>query len=88
MAEGPVGGDGFAFDASPIKTDANRQRGIEGTQGLASRAIDEYLAVLDDAAFGAGTEVTPKFIPPADSAAHWRGAHGERKKMEMLFGRI
>src|SRR5690348_14146214 len=26
----------------------------------AGRAIDEYLAVLDDAAFGAATEVTPK----------------------------
>ena len=27
-----------------------------------SRAVDEYLAVLDDAAFGAASEVTPKFI--------------------------
>lgn len=67
-------------DASLIKADANRQRGVEGTQGLApdmsSRAIDEYLAVLDDAAFGAATEVTPKFISPADPAARWTGAHG------------
>ena len=36
----------------------------------------EYLAVLDDAAFGAATEVTPKFISPADPAARWTGAHG------------
>ena len=36
---------------------------------LTSRAIDEYLAVLDDAAFGAASEVTPKFISPADPAA-------------------
>ena len=75
MAEGLVGGEGFAVDASLIKADANRQRGVEGTQGLApemsSRAIDEYLAVLDDAAFGAATEVTPKFISPADPAARW-----------------
>src|ERR1700716_2511669 len=39
-------------------------------------AVEEYLAVLDDAAFGAATEVTPKFISPADPAARWTGAHG------------
>jgi transposase len=80
MDEGLVGGEGFAVDASLIKADANRQRGLEGSKGLApemtSRAIDEYLAVLDDAAFGAATEVTPKFISPADPAARWTGAHG------------
>jgi hypothetical protein len=31
--------------------------------------------VLDDAAFGAATEVIPKFISPADPAARWTGAH-------------
>lgn len=80
MAEGLVGGEGFAVDASLIKADASRQKGVEGSQGLAadlsSRAIDEYLAVLDDAAFGAATEVTPKFLSPADPAARWTGAHG------------
>src|SRR5688500_1217454 len=80
MAEGLVGGDGFAVDASLIKAAANRQRGVEGSQGLApdlsSRAIDEYLAMLDHAAFGGATEVTPKFISPADPAARWTGAHG------------
>ena len=80
MDEGLVGGEGFAVDASLIKADANRQKGVEGDKGLAaqaaSRAIDEYLAVLDDAAFGAATEVTPKFISPADPAARWTGAHG------------
>lgn len=67
-------GDGFAVDASLIKADANR-KGIEGDKGLppaaAGRAIDEYLAVLDDAAFGAATEVTPKFVSPSDPAARW-----------------
>jgi transposase len=75
-----VGGEGFAVDASLIKADANRQKGIEGNKGLppeaAGRAIDEYLAVLDDAAFGAATEVTPKFVSPSDPAARWTGAHG------------
>src|SRR5580698_8765002 len=78
--EGLVGGQGFAVDASLIKAEANRQKGIEGEKGLppeaTGRAVDEYLAVLDDAAFGAATEVTPKFISPADPAARWTGAHG------------
>jgi transposase len=78
--EGLVGGENLAVDASLIKADANRQNGIEGDKGLppqaAGRAIDEYLAVLDDAAFGAATQVIPKFISPADPAARWTGAHG------------
>ena len=40
----------------------------------ASRAMREYLATLDDAAFGAASEVTPKFISPSDPAAQWTGA--------------
>jgi len=80
IEEGLVGGEGFAVDASLIKAEANRQKGVEGTKGLppelTSRAIDEYLAVLDDAAFGAASEVTPRFISPADPAARWTGAHG------------
>jgi transposase len=80
IREGLVGGEGFAVDASLIKADANRQKGIEGEKGLppeaTGRAVEEYLAVLDDAAFGAATEVTPKFVSPADPAARWTGAHG------------
>ena len=78
--EGLVGGDNFAVDASLIKADANRQKGIEGAKGLpeqaTGRAVQEYLSALDDAAFGAATEVIPKFISPADPAARWTGAHG------------
>ena len=78
MAEGLVGGEGFAADASLIAADANRQRGVSGDAGLppemASRAIDEYLAVLDDAAFGGATPVVPKFLSPADPAARWTAA--------------
>jgi transposase len=80
IREGLVGGEGFVVDSSLIKADANRQKGIEGEKGLpaevSGRAVEEYLAVLDDAAFGAATEVTPKFISPADPAARWTGAHG------------
>src|SRR5258705_5540223 len=70
IREGLVGGETFAVDASLIKADANRQKGIAGEKGLppeaSGRAVEEYLAVLDDAAFGAATEVTPKFVSPAD----------------------
>src|SRR6202166_4497337 len=80
MAEGLVGGEGFAVDASMIKADANRQRSVPGSEGLpaevASHAAREYLAVLDDAAFGGATEVVPKFISIADPASRWTGANG------------
>jgi hypothetical protein len=76
-----VGGEGFAVDASLIVADANKQRSIPGSewnkrgdpQG-AGRAMREYLATLDDAAFGAASEVTPKFVSPSDPAAQWTGA--------------
>src|SRR5215472_11003396 len=35
IAEGLVGGSGFAVDASLIKAEASRQKGVEGSQGLA-----------------------------------------------------
>jgi hypothetical protein len=73
ITEGLVGREGFAVDASMIKADANRQRGVPGGEGLppeaANHAVREYLAVLDDAAFGAATPVVPKFVSPADPAA-------------------
>src|SRR5262245_446769 len=80
IREGLVGGEAFAVDASLIKADANRQKGIEGKKGLppdaTGHAIEEYLDVLDDAAFGAATEVVPTFVSPSDPAARWTGAHG------------
>jgi len=73
--------EGFAVDASLIVADANKQRSIPGAQWNkeraakdASRAVREYLATLDDAAFGAASEVTPKFVSPSDPAAQWTGA--------------
>jgi len=78
---GLVGGEGFAVDASLIQADANRQRSIPGVEwkklidpAAASRAVREYLATLNDAAFGAATEVQPKFVSPSDPAAQWTGA--------------
>src|SRR5437667_11109527 len=76
-----VGGTGFAVDASLIAADANKHRSIPGGDwnrdidpGRASRAVKEYLATLDDPAYGTASEVTPKFISPSDPAAQWTGA--------------
>jgi transposase len=78
MAEGLVGGEGFAVDASLIEADANRQRGVPGsewrTPEAASRSVREYLAVLDQKVWGRATDVVPKFVSPADPAAQWTGA--------------
>jgi radical SAM protein with 4Fe4S-binding SPASM domain len=79
MAEGLVGGEAFAVDASMIIADAHRQRGVAVADELnptSNRAVREYLAVLDDAAFGGATPVEPKFISPTDPAARWTAASG------------
>ena len=63
MAAGLVGGEGFAVDASLIEADANKSRSVAGAEWsarnidpeAASRAAKEYLATLDDAAYGAAT---------------------------------
>src|SRR5512143_251576 len=81
IAAGLVGGEGFAVDASLIAADANKQRSIAGEDWdknrapeKASRAVKEYLATLDAAAFGAASDVAPKFVSPSDPAAQWTGA--------------
>src|SRR5262249_36622439 len=68
-------------DASLIVADANKQRSTPGSQWnreldaqTVSRAMQEYLATLDDAAFGAASDVRPKFVSPSDPAAQWTGA--------------
>ena len=82
IAAGLVGGEGFAVDASLIAADANKQGSIAGQDWhrdrdpkRSSRAVKEYLATLDDTAWGAASEVVPKFVSPSDPAAQWTGAH-------------
>jgi hypothetical protein len=82
LREGLVGGEGFAVDASLIAADANKQRSASGSEWKAAdlgpdacRAAREYLDTLDEAAFGAASDVTPKFISRSDPAAQWTGAH-------------
>lgn len=78
MTEGLVGGEGFALDASLIRADVHRQRSLPGEEyqppKVASRAVREYLEVLDDAAFGDATPVTPKRVALTDPAARWTAA--------------
>jgi transposase len=82
IEEGLVGGEGFAVDASLIRADVSERTRVGSAAGLppdaTGRAVEEYLAVLDDAAFGAATEVTPKFLAPADPAARWSAARHRR----------
>ena len=42
--------------------------------GRCRQAVRDYLATLDDAAFGAASDVRPKFVSPSDPAAQWTGA--------------
>jgi transposase len=82
IAAGLIGGEGFAVDASLIAADANKQRSISGEDWhrdrdpkRSSRAVREYLTTLDDTAWGAASDVVPKFVSPSDPAAQWTGAH-------------
>jgi transposase len=82
ISEGLVGGQGFAVDASLIAADVQKQnsskpedwedRGV--TPADAPRAVREYLDTLDAAAFGAASEVKPKFTAHADPASQWTAA--------------
>jgi transposase len=81
MAEGLVGADGFAVDASLIAADANKQRSVPGSEAVdwpalaaTRRSVQEYLDTLDEAAWGAASKVEPKFISRSDPAAQWTGA--------------
>jgi transposase len=75
MAEGLVRGEGFATDASIIKADAQRQRGVPGDQAIdwgdldeATRPVREYIAALEET----NDPDTPrKSVSLTDPAATW-----------------
>jgi transposase len=79
VREGLVGGEGFAIDASLVKADAKRQRGVPGAEAdwtdrpSISRPVREYLAALDQAEV---EKSTPKNISLTDPAAQWSAAGG------------
>ncbi|SDG44388.1 hypothetical protein SAMN04488117_1212 [Celeribacter baekdonensis] len=49
-----------------------RRPSIRQTRG--ARAVREYLDTLDDAAFGAASDVQPKFTSHSDPASQWTAA--------------
>ena len=51
-------------------------RATSGAPEAANHAVREYLAVLDDAAFGVATPIVPKFISHADPTSRRAGANG------------
>ena len=82
MVEGLVRGEGFATDASIIKADAQRQRGVPGNEPIdwgdpdaASRPVREYLAALEEAN---DPPAPTKSVSLTDPAASWatRGGPG------------
>lgn len=83
ITEGLVGGERFAADASLIHADANKLNSTAKDDWdldaidpeTAPRAVVEYLSALDDAAFGAATDVTPKFTSHSDPSSQWTAAH-------------
>ena len=83
MSEGLVGGEGFATDASFIRADANRTRGVTGDQvpkwEEPSRAVREYLEGLEQTnPVAADDDDSPpgRNVSLTDPAAHWTAAPG------------
>lgn len=82
IEEGLVSGQRLAVDASLIEADTNRQNSSSQSEwepdkinpNDAPRAVREYLATLDEAAFGAATPVQPKFTSHSDPASQWTAA--------------
>ena len=82
IEEGLVSGQRMAIDASLIEADANKQNSTPKEEWDASsidpkdspRAVREYLDTLDEAAFGAASEVQPKFTSHSDPASQWTAA--------------
>ena len=82
ISEGLVSGQRMAIDASLIEADANKQNSTAKNDWEAAsidpadapRAVREYLDTLDEAAFGAASEVQPKFTSHSDPASQWTAA--------------
>ena len=81
IAAGLVGGKGFAVDANLIQADPDKQRSVAGQdwrrdpdpQG--SNRGEGVSVHPRHTAWGAASEVVPKFVSPSDPAAH-RSARG------------
>jgi len=77
MAEGLVGGEGFAVDASLVKADASHQRQRDDDDDWGSgRAVREYLDALEEDRVQA--DASGRRISPTDPAASYTAAHRAR----------
>jgi transposase len=79
MAEGLVGGEGFATDASVVKADASRKRHREGDDddwggGGSRRAVREYLQALNED--NTPTKMAARKVSLTDPAASYTAAPG------------
>ena len=88
MDAGLVKGEGFAVDASIIKADASRQRGVPGDEqvnwsdpALSSHTVREYLEALDEEALA---ETLPKRLSLKDPQARWTAAPGGQSVLRLL----
>jgi transposase len=81
MTEGLVRGEGFAVDASLVKADVNRRRGVPSEEvdwsdpALGTRAVHEYLEGLEP---HGQVGATARNISLTDPAARWTLAPGCR----------
>lgn len=78
FAEGLVGGEGFAVDASLVKADASRRRHHEGDDDDWSgggHAVNEYLNSLDRSIPEGGK--APKKVSQTDPASRWTAARSK-----------
>ena len=80
MTEGLVEGEGFAIDASVVRADANRARGVPGAEAMewksgngSTRAVREYVAALEAAN---PSETPPKSVSLTDPGARYTAAPG------------
>ena len=87
MAEGLVGSEGFAVDASVMEADASRYHGVAGNEEidwsdpkLDTRAVREYLAALDPEP--EEERKRPKVISLSDPSSAWTAKANKR----VLFG--
>ena len=75
MAEGLVGGEGFATDASIVKADASRQHHREDDDDWSKgRAVREYLEALDED--DTQVDKSSRKVSPTDPAASYTAAPG------------
>jgi transposase len=85
MHEGLVRGEGFAVDASVIKADASRARGVPGVEAMkwrddvaSTRAVREYIEALQAENPATADEPSPppppKKVSLTDPAAQWTAA--------------